>query len=548
VKGRRRLGAAAAVAAALMSTLGPGAGRAAPPPAVDAASAVPPDLARFFGYKRPPLYDSVRRAVRVPMRDGVSLGCYLYEPATKGTTRPAPGRFPGIVNNFSPYYIAYPVGAFHGDYFAERGYLDIECTPRGTGLSGGTFDGWLSGIEGRDNYDLIEWLAHRPNATGKVGQQGNSYGGMTAYRVAALHPPSLLAIAPQQAYSSMYLDYAYPGGIRSLGDPYWWVFAGAVGFIRPMLSAQEARWLLHPTLDSYWKQIDIDTKWDRIDVPVLGFGGWIDIFQDGMVRNHIGLAGPDTYLIDGPWDHASTFDATVTLGALLAWFDHWLYEDPDAPMPPTPVASFVMPKGPWQALPEWPPADAAAQALALTSGGSLATTAGPAGARSYVVNPAAGVVDLRAGDHLEFVGPPLSASTTIAGAGTVRLRAALTDPLHVAVTPSMVDTSFVLHLYDVDPSGHERLVTRGYLKASHRRSHTDPTAVPLGRAVDYVIPLWHVHHRFAAGHHLVLRLLGGEESCCLTAAPAAAQPLLPFTVTLATGAGGSTLTFPTRSS
>src|SRR5438309_11257208 len=102
------------------------------------------------------------RNVRVPMSDGTNLDCYLYEPALKGTSTPAPGRFPGIIDNFTPYYIAYPVSAFGGKFFAEHGYLDIECTPRGTGLSGGVFHGWMSAIENRENYELIEWPAHRP--------------------------------------------------------------------------------------------------------------------------------------------------------------------------------------------------------------------------------------------------------------------------------------------------------------------------------------------------------------------------------------------------
>ena len=259
----------------------PASGAPSPAPPAPPAPPDPAELDRFFQYDRPAMYGSVRVEVRVPMRDGVHLGCYLYRPTVKGQSTPANGPFPGIVGNFTPYYIAYPFGAFGGAYFAERGYLDIECTPTGTGTSEGTFPGWFSDIEARDNYDLIEWLAHRPDSTGNVAQEGNSYGGMTAYRVAALDPPSLVTIAPQQAYSSLYLDYAYPGGIRSLGDPYWYLFAGGVGAGRPVVSGQEAAWLEHPLLDAYWQQIDIDTKWDEIDVPILGFGGWVDIFQDG---------------------------------------------------------------------------------------------------------------------------------------------------------------------------------------------------------------------------------------------------------------------------
>ena len=95
------------------------------------------------------------------------------------------------------------------------------------------------------------------------------------------------------------------------------------------------------------------------------------------------------------------------------------------------------------------------------------------------------------------------------------------------------------------PAGSRALVTRGYLKASQYRSHTYPATIPLGQPIDYTVPLWHVDYRIAAGHHLELLLESGEQSCCLSAAPAAVQPLLPLTVTVATGAGGSTLSLPT---
>jgi uncharacterized protein len=543
---QRAVGLAVSVAAvaSLLAPLGLTDSGAAPAPATRA----PPELKAFFQYDRPAAYKSLRTEVRVPMRDGVELGCYLYVPAVKGTAKPAKGRFPGIINNFTPYYLAYPfVDTFRGPYFAEHGYLDLQCTPRGTGTSGGVYPGWFAEIETRDNYDLIEWLAARPDSTGKVAQHGNSYGGMTAYRVAALHPPSLVTIAPQQAYSSLYLDYVYPGGIRSLGEPYWVGFTGAVGAARPMASTQLADWAAHPLRDDYWRQVDIDTKWKQIDLPVLGFGGWIDIFQDSMARNHIGLAGENTYLIDGPWAHGNTFDQRVTRGALLAWFDRWLYGDQSAPLPPTHVASYRMPNGPWQALDSWPPSDATTTTLAFTTSKRLSGTGGKPGTASYTVNPAAGLADGSDGDHLEFASAPLGDAMTIAGAGSVRLVATLDDPsgtLRGTGPPELVDTNFVFRLYDVTASGTERLMTRGYLRASHRRSHARTTPIPLGRPVEYTVPLWHVHDRVVAGHRLLLRLQSGDPDCCLSAAPAAAQPIPPLTVSVKTGEAGSALRLP----
>ena len=190
--------------------------------------------------------------------------------------------------------------------------------------------------------------------------------------------------------------------------------------------------------------------------------------------------------------------------------------------------------------------DARPTTLALTTAAALSPMSGPPGRRSYVVNTGAGLADLPSGDHLDFTGAPLPAATTIAGAASVRVVATLDDPSGTAAAaPDLVDTNFVFHLYDVAPGGAETLVTRGYLKASHRRSHAAPERIPLGTPVEYTVPLWHVHYQVAAGHHLVLRLQSGEEECCLSATPAAAQPLLPLTVTVHTGRGASALTLPT---
>jgi predicted acyl esterase len=262
-----------------------------------------------------------------------------------------------------------------------------------------------------------------------------------------------------------------------------------------------------------------------------------------MVRNYLALAGPNTYLIDGPWTHGSTFDDTVWFGAMLAWFDRWLYGDTAAPLPPTHVASYQMPAGPWHTLADWSASSSTAETLSLASTGKLSATPGAPGTASYVVNPAAGAVDLPAADHLTFTGAPLTSTRAIRGAGSVQLDAMLTDPAH-RLDGRRADTNFVLHLYDVDTSGSKTLITRGYLKASHYRSQSDPEAIPLGSSIRYTIPLWHIDYRVGAGHHVELVLQAGEKDCCQSSAPAAAQPVLPVTVSVATGSGGSTLRVP----
>ena len=127
----------------------------------------------------------------------------------------------------------------------------------------------------------------------------------------------------------------------------------------------------------------------------------------------------------------------------------------------------------------------------------------------------------------------------------------MTDPTGVlgtfdstVPTSSLVDTNFVFHLYDVAPGGTQTNVTQGYLKASHRLSHTYPTVIDLGAKTAYAIPLWHTDWRFQAGHRLELVLAAGDQATGLGGAPAPLQPIPPLTVTVQTGTGGSTLKLP----
>ena len=143
----------------------------------------------LLAYDRAADYDAVSTDIRVPMRDGQALRCTLYRPGHGDS--PAEGRFPGIVMDFVPYRLAQD-HAFSqsATWFAGRGYVVLMCSVRGTGGSAGTWTPF-SAQEQRDNVDLIEWLATQPFSTGKVGQTGESYGGINSYRAAAAHPPKI---------------------------------------------------------------------------------------------------------------------------------------------------------------------------------------------------------------------------------------------------------------------------------------------------------------------------------------------------------------------
>jgi uncharacterized protein len=110
--------------------------------------------------------------------------------------------------------------------------------------------------------------------------------------------------------------------------------------------------------------------------------------------------------------------------------------------------SYEMPAGPWRQYSDWPPKNTTSTMLALNPNGTIGA-ADVSGSNSYVADPLAGVDPT----------------------------ATLSDPTGVlaATGANVVETNFVFHDYDVAPDGTETNVTQGYVKASHRLSHTYPT-------------------------------------------------------------------------
>src|SRR5213594_2217025 len=48
-------------------------------------------------------------------------------------------------------------------------------------------------------------------------------------------------------------------------------------------------WLAHPNFDEYWKESSIEDHYAQIQVPVLSFAAWYDIFLGGSLKNYVRL-------------------------------------------------------------------------------------------------------------------------------------------------------------------------------------------------------------------------------------------------------------------
>jgi len=506
------------------------------------------DMDDWLSYDRPATYESIVTSVSPVMRDGIALDCQMAVPAMDG--HPAPGQFPGIITNVIPYTILIQTSKRVLEYWAGHGYQALTCNVRGTGKSEGFYLYNNQPEEWCDSYDLVEWLAEQPGSNGRIGQEGTSYGGMTSYQAAIGNPPHLEAIAPQIAPRDLYLDDAYPGGVKKRpGVTDTWplvVFMTTYGQV-PANRVWDA-WLDHPTHDAFWDGIAIEPKLDNVDVPVFVVSGWEDyLFTCGALRNYETLVQhgryDTTWLLAGPWPHINMFETDVcTLpgacvpeelrlpqGILLGWFDHWLQDRSDAPLPPSHVVTYEGPRevgDGWQMFDQWPPDDAVSVNLALRRDGSLGTEPGRAGTRSFYQHPLSGI--LWAINHETFTSPPLDQDIVLAGDIELSLTACYTKS----------DANIHAELYEL-LNGQTRLINDGWLKISHRDSHVTPTPVVPGQVITSLIEIRPVHQRIPAGAQLQLKISGGGGFEMI--------PVKEFVRTdIVTGTGGSTLRLTVR--
>jgi hypothetical protein len=75
--------------------------------------------------------------------------------------------------------------------------------------------------------------------------------------------------------------------------------------------------------------------------------------------------------------------------------------------------------------------------------------------------------------------------------------------LHI-VLDSGEETNLVAKMNEVKPDGSSSLITTGWLKASHYRSHEQPERLQTGQVYEFRIPLWATCYLVSKGHRLRL--------------------------------------------
>ena len=525
----------------------------------------------------------VQKNVPATMRDGTTLVADVYRPGSAASD----GEYPILLTRL-PYGKDLPIatGYMNPIKAAEHGYIVVVQDVRGRFGSEGE---WRPSVnEFEDGYDTVEWTAKLPGSNGEVGMYGASYFGMTQWQAAIMQPPSLKSLAPGITWGNYLNGDLYRGGVRELGLWLYWCQAPLAleslfrkyrntpeelekflpaqidvidnlpehyetlpledlpdpGGVTPYMYGA----LEHGITSSIWEYLNIDGRYDNIEVPTFHIGAWYDVFLGETLRQYEAMkevaAGRGTRpprLLVGPWSHGTAFPNMVgdldfglaSSGLLLnykgdvtdyhlRWFDATLKGDEDALDKDPPVEVFVMGENCWRGFEEWPVPGSREVRWHLHSDGWLSReTPGRGEPDEYDYDPKdpvptvggailmpevyrAGPRDQRANeerqDVLVYTSEELSEDYTVIGPVYATLYAA----------SSASDTDFVVRLVDVYPDGRAMVVTDGIVRASARESYpapgvikpAQPTFIEPGEVYEYTIDLWATSITFLEGHRI----------------------------------------------
>lgn len=477
---------------------------------------------------------SVRhRDVAFTMRDGVTLLGDIYLPAK-------PSGEPTVLLR-SPYG-RHSVIALLAQAFANRGYIAVIQSCRGTFGSGGQFNPFFQ--EADDGIDTVEWIEKQPWFSGKLGLHGGSYMGQVQWAIAAELGDRLSAISTVVTTSD-FQEAIHDGGGFRLQDLLVWarkldqqesgqglrnalkrVFGDPLNRIYHELPVETLdvkalgkridfwrEWTTRDPDDVFWEPIRFTKTIDRIKAPMSMVTGWSDFFFTYQMRDFrlLRAQGSTARISVGQWTHGSPGMIGESLRDALEWFDIHLKGKPPARTQDLNRVKFWV-NGPneWREAKTWPPGNNVATRLALSADGRLSDGVITPGVRSFTYDPsdptpslagptlanAKGRGNVRSlsmrKDVLTFDGPTLDQPIEIIGDVIVTLTTSASRPHH----------DLFVCLCDVDPRDRTINITDGYIRL---RPSSPPDASPRASVLKAFPTSW----RVPSGHHLRLLVAGG---------------------------------------
>ena len=481
-----------------------------------------------------PRFEARAERAWIPMRDGVELAATLVVP----DGAPPGSKFPALFG-YDPYRGAERLSSGgRPGYFAERGYVSARVNVRGTGASPGrTVPNEYSVQEAEDADDVIAWLAEQPWCSGNVGMFGGSYGGFNSIQTAMRRPPALKAIIPIHATDDVYTDdiVYYDGALQfdSLGR---WPFSMIAGMGLPAApdndtETEEARyrvehepWIFEMLRQQqntpFWQRMSLRPHYDRIEIPTLMIGGWLDAYTDSIPRMLEYMNAPMRAVI-GPWTHAigrpgPGFDAGHEM---LRWWDQWLKGIDTGVTREPKVAIYINHSykpsltiaeipGEWHSEENLPVARVQEHTWHPRADGLLARQPGGRMTEDLEYKPTVGMtnryrcphnsaelpIDQRTDDvfGMSFTSEPLDEDIEIVGFPRALLHVSATAPV----------ANWIVRLCDVWPDGTSTLVTKGILNGTQRRSNATPEPLVPGEVYELAFNLKVISWVFPKGHRL----------------------------------------------
>ncbi len=513
---------------------------------------------------------AVRKDLRVPMRDGVTLAADVYS-GVEDKPRPAlvalspyGKELQALALTMPPQRRPSPMwdGCIEAGDIArvvQEDYAHVIGDLRGSGASEGEHVGNYNagGVPlGQDAYDVIEWVAAQPWCDGNVGMIGISYYGSMQVFAAAERPPSLKAIFVSGGHFDFY-ETTYHGGVmwfmpraarEGRGGDSGWAFTDRItSRMLETYSPEEiekrvaerlqdpdvAAWpnlvhvLHYPKHHEAWFDIvlnDLDGDWyeernpinlaRNIEIPVylqIDQGrGWT---VDGHIELFDVLKGPKKLDI-GSYPPMQSRPWVEEHDTMFRWYEYWLKGIDNGIMDEPAVSVFVEGSREVVTADQWPPKDVEYRSLYLRPRGKLSPEPERMGPE-HAAPDGFYQAPLTVTDTVEILSwstPPFEEDTELIGAGAAHLFAEIDQP----------DTNFILRLWDAAPNGSRQLITTGFLKASHRElderttegnpyhPHTRAVPVEPGVIEEYVLRLYPFASTFRPGHRLVVELSNDE--------------------------------------
>ena len=416
---------------------------------------------------------------------------------------------------------------------------------RGTGKSGGLFSMWLPPTD-QDACEVVEWLAAQPWCDGNVGMFGVSYFARSQKFIAATNPPHLKCIFAPWAASDAYRDSEYRGGILAyrmrrnwalteLSNPrpegycrtYWdkeqYEAALKAAMQDPEILAEPdlanalknpdqgsnpllVDLALNPLNSPYWDEKRVD--YDKITIPAYVGSCWGHLQHlPGAFRAWERLKGPKKMILAPP----AYLDRPVyqLQYESIRWFDYWMKGIENGIMDEAPVKLWINGTREYKETSDWPLPETKWTPFYLHENGLMDEHEYRIyeGSTSYEDSP-------WSRGKAAFYTPILVEDTEVVGPICLTLYASATE----------TDILFFASLWDVDKDGNEKILTRGWLRGSHREldetlskpwkpvhPHTSEEKLVPGEIYEFKIEILPTGTFFPAGHRIRLQISGCDD-------------------------------------